>query len=81
MIEATPKADYPAQSEDDKESRNYKLELWLDPADAFPARIDAEIVDDHSRLRKGTTLRQDFARLPDGTWMAKILTVRYAANR
>ena len=80
VIEAVPNLDYAARTDDEKESRNYKFELWLDPEDAFPLRVDAEIVGEHSRLQKGTTLRQDFAKLPDGAWMPRILTIRYAAK-
>jgi hypothetical protein len=80
LIDATPNLEFPAQTADEKESRNWHFVLWLDPDAAFPMRIEADIVGEHSRLQKGTTLRQDWTRLPDGTWMPKILTIRYAAR-
>ena len=75
-----PKPDFHASTEDEKESLNYKFVLWLDYEDAFPAHVDAEIIGEHSRLRKGTTIRMDEERLPDGAWMTRTNTVRYSAK-
>jgi hypothetical protein len=80
LIDATPNLEFPAQTADEKESRNWHFVLWLEPDTAFPIRIDADIIGDQSKLQKGSALRQDWTRLPDGTWMPKVLTIRYAAK-
>jgi hypothetical protein len=80
VIEAAPKLDYEPKTPDERESRNYQLTLWLDPDDAFPMRIEAEIVGSQSRMEKGTSIRQDFVKLPDGFWAPKVLTIRFSAK-
>jgi hypothetical protein len=45
-----------------------------------PAHVDAEIIGEHSRLQKGTTIRADDEPLPDGAWMPKTNTIRYSVK-
>jgi hypothetical protein len=80
IVEADPKPSFEPKTEDERESRNYHFVLWLDPDDAFPERIEAQITGERSRLQKGTSLRQDFEKLRDGPWLPKMLTIRYSAK-
>ncbi|MBZ5724464.1 MAG: hypothetical protein LAP87_05655 [Acidobacteriia bacterium] len=79
-VEAVPKADLLPANENERESRNYRLVLWLDFEDCYPAHIDGEITGEHSRLQKGTVFRLDEIKLPHGTRMLAGNTVRYAVK-
>ncbi len=79
-VEAVAKADLRPANENERESLNYRLVLWLDFEDCYPAHIDGEITGEHSRLQKGTVFREDEIRLPDGTWILARSTVRYAVK-
>ena len=79
VVSATPKPDFRPTTEDEKEGLNYTLKLWLDEADAFPLRIEAELTGEHSRMEKGSRFRQENIRVDDA-WLPRELTFDFAAR-
>lgn len=80
IIEGTPKADFHPTSDDQKESLNYKVKLWLVQEDYCYARLELDVIGDHSRMQKGSHVRQDSARKDDGVWLPTVLTFKYSAR-
>jgi hypothetical protein len=72
VIEATPKPELKPANDNDKETLNYKFVAWISQEDYYPMRLDEEVVGDHSRLQKGSTMQFEWMKLPDGAWVGKI---------
>ena len=80
LLEVTPKADFQPSTDNDKETVNYKFVFWLEAENYYPARIDGEIIGEHSRMQKGTTFTVVDQRLVDGTWAPKTNTIHFAVR-
>jgi hypothetical protein len=80
IIEGTPKSDYRPRTDDEKESLNYKVKLWLVEGDYHYARMELEVVGDHSRMQKGSLLDIDAAPQDDGVWLPTTQTFRFTAR-
>lgn len=80
MIEGTPKPAYHPTTDDEKETLNYKVKVWLVQDDSCYARLDLDVIGDHSRMQKGSHIRQDSAQHDDGVWLPTVLTFGYTAR-
>ncbi|HLK65273.1 MAG TPA: hypothetical protein VKU19_17660 [Bryobacteraceae bacterium] len=80
VIEGTPKPGYQATSSNEREALNYKVKLWLAKPDCNMARMELEVVGDHSRMQKGTNVRFESARHDDGVWLTSLITFRFTAK-
>jgi hypothetical protein len=80
VIEGTPKQDFKPTTDNEKETLNYKVKIWLVQDDFCFARIDYEVIGDHSRMQKGSHIRLDATRHEDGVWLSNSLTFRYTAR-
>lgn len=87
VVESVPKPNARPANEAERSSLNWKETTWIDTADAMPARIDLESVQDEGLFFKGSTIRIDFTRLiesptPGGqpehaVWLQKSTVARF----
>jgi hypothetical protein len=80
VIEGSPKPDYRPATDNEKELLNYKVKLWLAQDDCFSARMDLDVIGDHSRMQKGSHIRVEAERHDDGVWLTTMLTFDYNAR-
>jgi len=80
VVEGMPKPGFLPKTDDEKETLNYKVKLWLEPADCAFVRMELDIIGDHSRMQKGSLIRVDGIRLDDGVWMTAKVTFDYTAR-
>jgi hypothetical protein len=80
VIEGTPKPDFRPTTDNEKETLNYKVKVWLVQDDSCFARIDYDVIGDHSRMQKGSHIRLEATRHADGVWLPATLTFRYTAR-
>jgi hypothetical protein len=80
VIEGTPKPDFRPTTDNEKETLKYKVKVWLVQDDSCFARIDYDVIGDHSGMQKGSHIRLDATRHPDGVWLPTTLTFRFIAR-
>jgi hypothetical protein len=76
-VEGSPKPGFHPATDDEKEALNYQMNVWLDAEDLCFARVEMEVVGDHSRVKRGSLIQQDSARNEDGVWLPTAIAFRY----
>ncbi len=80
VIEGTPKPDFRPTTDNEKETMNYKVKIWILQHDYFLVRMDFDVVGDRSRMQKGSHIREELAPHDDGVWLTSAITFRYTAR-
>jgi|HubBroStandDraft_4_1064222.scaffolds.fasta_scaffold95555_3 hypothetical protein len=80
VIEGTPKPDYRPANGNEKEILNYTIKLWLAQGDCYLARMDMDVIGEHSRMQKGSHIREESDQHDDGVWLPSTLTFDYNAR-
>jgi hypothetical protein len=80
VIEGTPKPDYRPATDNEKELLNYKVKVWLAQDDCFSARMDMNVIGDHSRMQKDSHIRTESDQHDDGVWLPTALIFDFNAR-
>jgi hypothetical protein len=80
VVAGTPKTGVTPKTADERESLNYAVKVWLVKSSYAIARLDLEVVGDHSRMQKGSHVRIDYSQHDDGVWLPDLLTFQFNAR-
>jgi len=86
ILDATPIAGYQGKTRGGRLLKNFRGKMWLDPVTCRIARVEAHVVDTVSfgwfllRVRPGTTLSFELARMPDEVWLPRRLYLKGSAK-
>ena len=86
ILNATPIPEYRGKTRGGRMMRNFRGKMWLDPVTCRIARVEAQVIDTVSfgwfllRIRPGTTLSFELARMPDEVWLPRRLHLKGSAR-